>query len=128
MLPTILFYIVLTVAFGFGLNYIFRSKWMPYHEKAFGMKWGNLNHKQKTLIKVFLKLVGAGWISTSISSLIIFLISKDFLMALFPLFILNIFTTYGSNMVKEKTKGNPPVWLSIITLVLMIICMTFSFI
>eukprot|EP00916_Digyalum_oweni_P008218 GHVL01013802.1.p1 GENE.GHVL01013802.1~~GHVL01013802.1.p1 ORF type:complete len:160 (-),score=30.34 GHVL01013802.1:37-516(-) len=56
--------------FCFGIIYIFRKKWMYYHQSAVDIEWNNLPKKIKILILTYINMIGCLLI---IISLLIFI-------------------------------------------------------
>jgi len=58
------------LAFGialavFGLVYLFRSEFMPYHAQAVGMKWDTVTPPFRVLILALMRTTGGAWLATA---------------------------------------------------------------
>ena len=57
------------VSAGFGLTYLVRDEFMPYHAAALQVEWGALDSSLQVLLLALMRVAGAGWIALSISIL-----------------------------------------------------------
>jgi hypothetical protein len=56
-----------TVALGsalFGMVYLARQRWLPYHEAAAGMPWEGLAQREQAVVVALLRVVGGGGLAT----------------------------------------------------------------
>jgi hypothetical protein len=58
----------------FGIVFLLRQEFMPYHAVAVGMSWPEVPGPFQVLIMGLLKLAGGGWITTAMALLVLLLI------------------------------------------------------
>lgn len=111
----------------FGIIYLVRPKFMDYHKKAVQKEWGDLAPEIQTLILALMRTVGGGFISVALVLMILqteFNKSQDHGLALAILIVglvLNFCTLYATILVRTKTKGRPPTYLTILLLVMLVL-------
>ena len=108
----------------FGIIYVTRSQFMPYHSLALAKSWSEVEGNTQTLILALMRVAGGGFISTGIAIIILLCIPFQ---AREPWAIYSVFSIacctsfsscYATFLVHSKTPGNPPFKLSLATLVL----------
>jgi hypothetical protein len=55
----------------FGLMFLFRSEFMPYHADAVGVPWPEVPKPFQTLILALLKLAGGAWLTVAVAELVL---------------------------------------------------------
>jgi hypothetical protein len=58
----------------FGVMFLLRSDFMPYHADAVGMPWSEVPGPFQILIMALLKLAGGGWITVAVAEFVLLLI------------------------------------------------------
>jgi hypothetical protein len=120
----------LLVAIGsivFGFIYLLRKKFMPYHQLALNKQWEELESEYQTLILALMRVTGSGFLATGVTILLLFLIyfQTEELITLWIIpaiaTITSVGSLYATILVKTKTAGNPPIRLSILSIVLIIL-------
>jgi hypothetical protein len=111
----------------FGIIYLVRPKFMDYHKMAVQKEWTDLALEIQTLILALMRTVGGGFISVALVLMILqteFNKSHDRRIAI-TIFIvgvvLNLCTLYATILVRTKTKGRPPTYLTILLLVMLVL-------
>ncbi|MEL6494049.1 MAG: hypothetical protein AAFQ41_02865 [Cyanobacteria bacterium J06623_7] len=105
----------------FGLIYLIRGQFMPYHRVALGKSWQEIEADTQTLILALMRATGGGLISTAIAILVLLYIPvrAGEIWASYSIFFVSLGSSCGSCyatfLVKQKTPGNPPLGLSIAT-------------
>ena len=116
-----------TMSLLFGLVYLFRSKFMNYHSATVEKKWEDVAPQLQTLILALMRSLGGGLVSVSIT---IFYLQYQFHkqhQSWIPLAIvicgitLTLGILYAQLSVIKKTKGRPPIFSSLLALVLLTI-------
>lgn len=117
---------------GFGLVYLARSTFMPYHRDALSTSWEKLDRPLQALLLGLIKVAGGGFLASGLSVLF---------MALFPFragdewarFAIPIVgltmalpALYATVHVRRQTPANPPVATSVTTIALLLIGFTLS--
>jgi hypothetical protein len=68
-------YVVALVGPGvFGVMFLLRSDFMPYHADAVGMPWSEVSAPFQILIMALLKLAGGSWITVAVAEFVLLLI------------------------------------------------------
>ncbi len=118
----------------FGLIYLIKNQFMPYHSRAIGLSWSDLEENMQVLIIALMRAAGGGFLATGLAMLILLIIpwraGDTWSMYAIPAISLciSLGTLYATLLVKTRTPGTPPVILSFIALVLTIIGFIFSII
>jgi hypothetical protein len=58
----------------FGVVYLVRSQFMPYHEEAIGLPWHQLDPRLQTLLLALMRTAGGGLLTGGISAAVLLLI------------------------------------------------------
>jgi hypothetical protein len=61
-----LYAVALTPGFILGTVYLFRSRFMAYHEAAFGKSWEELERRTQVLMLAAMKLAGVGMLACAV--------------------------------------------------------------
>lgn len=130
ILPLISFISYSCVAFIsilFGLIYLTKNQFMPYHAEALGLSWSELSENMQVLILALMKAAGGGFLATGLAIFILliipFRVGDRWTIYATPAVSLctSLGTLYATLLVKNKTPGKPPVVLSFLALALTII-------
>jgi sterol desaturase/sphingolipid hydroxylase (fatty acid hydroxylase superfamily) len=100
----------------FSFVYLTKSQFMPYHGIALDKDWRDLNPSLQTLIIGFMRAVGGGLLAGAVTILFLQYQFNKMPQQWIALAIL----TCGS-IVKTKTKGKPPIIVTIVAFVLLIV-------
>ena len=113
----VLYLMVVTVLFVFGVVFLIRKEFMPYHAVAVGMPWSEVPEKFQILIRALLKFMGGTVITLSVAVLILLLIpfreGEFWSIVTIPLLCLlqAAAITNATTQVVRKTQGRPPLKL-----------------
>lgn len=55
----------------FGLTYLFRHEFMPYHAEAVEREWSAVEPSFQILITAFMKIVGSAWLASALAMIIL---------------------------------------------------------
>jgi len=66
IIPIVLYFIVGMICLVMAIKNIFASKFLPFHEKAAGKPWNDIENPLKLVILSFLRLIGLGFLTLSI--------------------------------------------------------------
>ena len=108
----------------FGLIYLLRDRFMPYHSEALELSWSDLEPNLQILILALMRAVAGGFLATGLVILILLIIpfraGDMWSIYTIPSISLcnSLGTLYATLLVKTKTPGNPPFILSSIALIL----------
>ena len=121
-----------SILLGFGLIYLFKNSFMPYHSEAVSQKWADLQPATRFLVLALMRATSGGFIATAVA--IIFLQNKlqENRLTWIPNLILILGTIsmacslYAIILVSANTPGRPPVVADIGGEVLLIIGFVFN--
>lgn len=117
---------------AFGFMYLLKNSFMPYHSKALSLTWDQVQPATQYLVLALMRATSGGFISTAIA--IIFLQYKlaGNKLAWIPYLILVLGSTsmacslYAIITVNAHTPGNPPIALTIVGEILLILGFVFN--
>lgn len=66
VIPIFLYFIVGIISLVMAFKGLFSSRFLPFHEKAAGKSWNEIEHSFKEVILLFLRLTGLGFLILSI--------------------------------------------------------------
>ena len=58
------------ISIAFGVNYLLRSEFMPYHREAVGVDWQQLDPRMRVLLTGLMRVAAGGMLAEGISMLI----------------------------------------------------------
>ena len=120
-------YLAALILLVFGLVYLIRTSFMPYHREALTMDWNELETSTQFLILGLMRAVSGGFIATSI---VIIVLQKKFSSSKIPWIPWLILTAglivasaaiYATLEVRLHSPGKPPTTLTLIGMVMIII-------
>jgi hypothetical protein len=119
-------YLVALISLVFGVIYLTRSEFMPYHRQAVEVEWSEVNASVRVLILALMRAVGGGFLVTAF--LITFLQYKSDILKLswIPPLILTggsviiLCNLYATLTLKMNTAASPPIFLLISTEILLV--------
>jgi hypothetical protein len=62
IIPLILYFIVGLISLSMSIKTLFSKKFLPFHEKASGIPWEEIDHRLKQVILAMLRLSGLGFL------------------------------------------------------------------
>lgn len=116
-------YIVGAIWIGFGLVYLFKNSFMPYHADAISRTWEELNPAFQILILALMRAAGGGFF---LAGLMIIILQRIYnrtkqkwipSLILFMGVIIVLTTVYATLIVRLNTNANPPTLSSAAALV-----------
>ncbi|HSR31012.1 MAG TPA: hypothetical protein VLY63_10640 [Anaerolineae bacterium] len=116
----------------FGVIYLIRPRFMPYHSEAVQSSWTDLDQNMRILILALMRVSGAGLLATGIAVLVLLAIpfraGEAWSFYAIPLIglCMSAGSLYATILVKTRTPGSPPVGLASLSLVLILIGFIFS--
>jgi hypothetical protein len=110
-----------------GTVYSLAGEYMPYHATAMGMQWSELDAGQQWLLVGFLKLGGAGMLTSGLA--ITVMVASSFRKSVAPYRLLLPLVTvgylsmmvYATYIVYARTPGDPPLFLPSLALAFSIV-------
>ena len=116
----------------FGSIYLARNQFMPYHAEALSLSWSELDEKMQVLIIALMRAAGGGFLATGLAIFVLLIIpfkaGDTWAIYTIPALCLCLSggTLYATLLVKTKTPGRPPVFLSFLALALTVVGFIFS--
>ena len=112
---------------GFGLVYLARSTFMPYHRDALSTSWEELEKPVQTLLLGLIKVAGGGFLVSGLS--VVFMTLFPFrageVWARFAIPIVGLSMAfpalYATVHVRRHTPASPPVATTLITIALLLV-------
>ena len=115
------------IALIFGVIYLTRSQFMPYHSLALAKAWSEVEPNTQTLILALMRAAGGGFIATGIAIIVLLCIpfqAKE-QWAIYSVFFICFCSSFGSGyatyLVHNNTPGNPPLKLSFVAVLLSLV-------
>jgi hypothetical protein len=120
-------YLAAFIMLVFGVIYLLKGSFMPYHSKAIGLEWGDLDVGVQSVILALMRVVGGGYLAVSI---VISLLQKKltkYRLVWLPLLIfvvgltVSLSTIYATILVRLNSRGRPPTILAIAGLIFLLV-------
>jgi hypothetical protein len=111
----ICYFLSAAAAFIFGIMYLTRFDFMPYHREALGKDWGELDNRLQTLIVALMRAVGGGLLGASLAMMIMLFIPfrSGELWAFYTIPAIGLITylpsLYATMIVRLRTGASSPV-------------------
>jgi uncharacterized membrane protein len=116
----------------FGVIYLVRPQFMPYHSEAVQSSWTDLDPNMRVLILALMKVSGGGMLATGVAALVLLAIPfrAGEAWSFYAIPLIGLCTSAGSLyatiLVKTRTPGSPPIGLASLSLMLIIVGFIFS--
>lgn len=110
----------------FGVMYLFRGEFMPYHAVAIGKSWDELSPNMQISLIATMRLIGGCFITTSLAILSILIIpfrkGEKWAKLTIPVLelICSLSILYSALLIKINTQASPPVIIPVISICLII--------
>ena len=123
---SIINYLVAIGLLAFGIIYLFKSSFMPYHSQAISTEWSGIEQNTQFLILALMKTVSGGFIA---SAVVIAYLQFKFHSSKLPwipsLIFITGFIFYGASiyaqiMLRINTPGNPPTAISFFAVIMLL--------
>jgi len=117
----------------FGVIYLTRSEFMPYHSKAIGQEWDELPANLQVLLLALMRACGGGLLGVGLCLAILVIVpfqsGASWAMYTIPGIglVTSLSTLYATYLVKTKTPGTPPIGMSVLGIGLFLIGFLLSF-
>jgi hypothetical protein len=124
---TVCYALAVLVAMAFGLLYLTRSRFMPYHSDALQLGWDELDSQLQALLLALMRGVGGGWlaVSLSVAFLLLFPFRAGETWARYAIPLVGLAAAlpslYAALYVRSKTPASPPVSLVVVAILLLIV-------
>lgn len=124
LIATSCYLLVALISILFGVIYLVKQQFMPYHQQALGMSWSELDAKMRVLILALMRATGGGFLATGIALLLLLIFPwrAGNLWSLYGLPAIALCTSCGSLsatlLITTQTPGKPPIVLSLLTIAL----------
>jgi hypothetical protein len=120
-------YTAASILLGFGVIYLLKDSFMPYHSEAISLKWEEVEPKTQFLLLALMRAISGGFISTAIAMIFLQYKLQVNKLSWIPFLILILGTItmacslYAIITVSVHTPGRPPITADIVGEVLLII-------
>lgn len=110
--------VVALVTIAFGLIYLLRPSFMPYHQEALARPWQELEPRLQALLLAFLRAAGGGMLASGIGAgamlLVPFRAGEGWSLVAIPAVELAVVLPmlWATYIVRSRTGAHSPVWLS----------------
>ena len=124
---TVCYALAVLVAMAFGVTYLTRSRFMPYHSDALQLSWDELDSQLQALLLGLMRAVGGGWIAASlgVGFLLVFPFRAGETWARYAIPLVGLAaalpTLYAALYVRSRTPASPPVSLAVVAILLLIV-------
>jgi len=118
----------------FGIIYLGRSQFMPYHEEAIGTPWNKLDHRLQALLLGLMRTAGGGLLAGGLTVMILLLFPfrAGESWSLFAIPAIGLVTVvpalYATVLIRSRTRAHTPVAASAIGVGLLVVGFIFSLI
>ena len=125
-------YLAALICFTFGVVYLFKTSFMPYHGKALGLDWNELDASKQFVFLASMKALAGGFLAVSF---VVFVLQNKFAatkinwipwLILLTGLIINVGIFYATTIVRYNTPANPPMMLSLFVMLLLVIGYVFN--
>lgn len=122
------------IILSFGVIYLFRSEFMPYHAVAVGQEWSQLPASFQILIKALMKVTGGGWLASALAMLVllVFPFKEGARWAYWAIPFIGLVsilpTLYAAILVAQSTPASPPWKVALIVAILLVVGLILSLI
>jgi hypothetical protein len=119
--------VAILVSISFGLTYLLRSQFMPYHAVALGKEWREVPSEVQILVLALMRAVGGGTLATAlVTSFVLFIpFRAGEIWALWAVasggLVLSAGSLYAMRIVAANTPASPPFKLVLLGLALFVI-------
>lgn len=119
--------LAVVVTMAFGLLYLSRSRFMPYHSDALQASWEELDSELQALLLALMRGVGGGWLAASLSVafLLVFPFRAGETWARYAIPVVGLAAAlpslYAALYVRSRTPASPPVSLVVLAILLLIV-------
>ncbi|MCX6270023.1 MAG: hypothetical protein NTU44_02185 [Bacteroidetes bacterium] len=119
-------YLFAALSLTFGIIYLTRNSFMPYHSLALSLEWRQVEPNTQFLILALMRAVSGGFIVSAIAiGFLQFQFTRTKISWIPPLIlaigvVIEATTLYATLIVRLNTPGNPPLWLAIFALILVV--------
>ena len=117
----------------FGVVYLTRSEFMPYHGKALGQEWDELAANLQVLLLALMRACGGGLLAVGlcVAILVVFPFRNGASWAEYAIpgigLVASLSTLYATYLVRTRTPGTPPIGMSVLASGLFLIGFLLSF-
>ncbi len=124
---TVCYTLAVLVAMAFGVTYLTRSRFMPYHSDALQLSWDQLDSQLQVLLLAMMRAVGGGWLAVSlnVAFLLVFPFRAGETWARYAIPLVGLAAAlpslYAALYVRSRTPASPPISLVVVAILLLIV-------
>lgn len=125
-------FLVSFISLGFGLIYLFKDSFMPYHSQAVEMSWNDVDPPFQYLVLALMRAVAGGSIACAIVLIVLQRKFSNEKLPWIPKLILvtgltlNLTSIYATLIVQSNTSGKPPTILLMVIAAILVIGYVFN--
>ena len=125
-------YLAALLVLVFGIIYLSKTSFMPYHSEAVSLEWSEIAQKFHFLILALMKAAGGGFVAAAISIFGLQYYYGRNRLKWIPILILcvgvviSLTSIYATMVIRLNTPGNPPTAAAAVGLILIIIGFIFN--
>ena len=125
-------YLAALLTLAFGMIYLLKNSFMPYHSEALSLEWKEVESNTQYLILALMRAVSGGFVA---ASLVVVVLQRKFILTKISWIPWLIFATglivsfasiYATMIVRLNSPGKPPTVMAIGGIVLLIIGFIFN--
>lgn len=111
----------------FGVIYLTSTQFMPYHQDAVGLAWGELDSRMQTLLLALMRVSGGGFLATALSIIFMlffpFYAGEEWSKYAIPMVGLAeaLPALYAALLVRRRTPASPPLWAGLLAAALIVL-------
>jgi|WetSurMetagenome_2_1015567.scaffolds.fasta_scaffold11418_3 hypothetical protein len=112
--------LAIALLMSFGLAYLSRNSFMPYHSAAIGLAWENLDPPMRMLILAMMRAIAGGFIASAFAMLFLQIKFNTSRLPWIPFLVLALGTIlascllFATSTIIFNTPGRPPVIQTVI--------------
>ena len=109
---------------AFGLVYLFRPEFMPYHADAVAREWSAVERPYQILVLALMRATGGAWLATAMAMVILLFVPfrQGHKWARWTIPAIGLVVSgpafYATTYVRQHTPGNPP-WMAVVVGILL---------
>ncbi|WP_439345802.1 hypothetical protein [Vacuolonema iberomarrocanum] len=108
----------------FGLVYLFRPEFMPYHAVALDREWSAVERPYQVLILALMRATGGAWLAIAVAMIVLLFIPfrRGYKWVYWTIPAVGLLVSgpafYATTYVRQNTPANPP-WIAVVIGVLL---------
>jgi hypothetical protein len=115
------------ISAAFGVLYLVRPRFMPYHQQALGLTWEELDHRLQALLLGLMRVAGGGMLAGGLSVAILLLVPfrAGEIWATYAILLIGLAgglpALYATTLIRSRTQAHTPIAASAIGVGLLVL-------